>query len=357
MLEYKCPCCGGSVQFEPSLQKLKCPYCDTEYETENILQLLDEPEQEKDSLEWQKAQGSQWQSGEAEDLVTYVCNSCGGSLITSVHTAAAKCPYCDSNVVMQGNLSGELRPDYVIPFEFDKAAAKDAFLKHLSDKKLLPKVFKDENHIEEIKGIYVPFWLYNAVADADMRYHATRIRRWSDSKYRYTATSHYSVRRSGNVAFERVPVDGSSKIPDDLMESVEPFDFSKAVDYTSAYLAGFMADKYDISSDACFDRANQRIRKSVEDEFYRSVVGYASVIQSSGSIRLNDNNIKYALYPVWLLTTNWNGNKYVFAMNGQTGKFVGNLPVDKSAYFKWLFGLTAVIGAVATALIMLFGNM
>ena len=212
---------------------------------------------------------------------------------------------------------------------------------------MLPKVFHTENHIDEIRGIYVPFWLFETDADANIRYKATRVRMWSDSRYNYTETSFFSVLRSGTIGFEQVPVDGSTKIPDDLMESIEPFDFSQAVDFQTAYLAGYLADKYDVTAEQSVKRANDRIKQSTADAFASTVIGYSSVIPESTSIRLHNGKAKYALYPVWLLNTEWDGKKYTFAMNGQTGKMVGDLPLDKGAYKRWLFGLTGIIGAAA----------
>ena len=113
-------------------------------------------------------------------------------------------------------------------------------MKHLEGKKLLPKIFKDQNHIDEIRGIYVPFWLFDTEADANIRYRGTRTRFWSDSRYDYTETSFYLINRGGSIGFEKVPVDGDSKIPDDLMESIEPFEISEAVAFQPAYLAGVL---------------------------------------------------------------------------------------------------------------------
>ena len=217
-------------------------------------------------------------------------------------------------------------------------------------KKLLPKIFMDENHIDEIKGIYVPFWLFDTDADAHLRFRGTRIRHWSDSRYNYTETSYYSVVRGGRIGFNQVPVDGSSKMADDLMESIEPYDLGDAVDFETAYLAGYLADKYDVDSQVCIERANERIRQSTATAFASTVVGYSSLIPQGSSIRLHNGTIRYALLPVWLLNTNWNGQKYTFAMNGQTGKMVGNLPMDKSLFTKWLLGLTGAIGAACFAL-------
>ena len=146
-----------------------------------------------------------------------------------------------------------------------------------------------------------------------------------------------------------MPVDGSTKMDDALMESIEPYDFTGAVDFQTAYLAGFLADKYDVDSEQSIERANERIKKSTENAFASTVQGYSTVIPESTSIRLQNGKAKYALYPVWLLNTTWNGQRYTFAMNGQTGKFVGDLPLDKGAYRKWLFGLTCLIGAAVFA--------
>ena len=77
--------------------------------------------------------------------------------------------------------------------------------------------------------------------------------------------------------------------------------------------------------------------------------GYDTVIAESSAVQLQNGVAKYALYPVWLLNTSWNGRKYTFAMNGQTGRLVGDLPLDKSAYTRWLLGLTGVFSAVAFA--------
>ncbi len=346
MQEYKCPCCGGAIGFDSSVQKMKCPYCDTEFEMETLRAYDEELQNDKaDNMNWETGAGEQW--SDTENLGTYVCNSCGGEIIGDETTAATSCPYCGNPVVFMGQLSGALKPDYVIPFKLDKKAAKEALQKHYKGKLLLPKVFKDQNHIDEIKGVYVPFWLFDADADANIRYKATRVRMWSDSQYNYTETSFFSVFRAGKIGFERVPVDGSSKMPDDLMESVEPYNFADAVDFQTAYLAGYLADKYDVDAQQSVVRANERIKRSVEDAFRSTVTGFATVVPEASSVNLSNSKSKYALYPVWLLNTSWQGKNYLFAMNGQTGKMVGDLPMDKGLFAKWLSIISGSVAAVA----------
>ncbi len=348
--QYKCPCCGGAIEFDSGLQKMKCPYCSTEFEMETLASYDEQLKNEQaDDMSWDTAAGAQWQEGEAEGLRVYVCQSCGGEVVGDATTAATSCPFCSNPVVMMGQFSGALKPDYVIPFKFDKKAAVEALKKHYGGKRLLPKVFADQNHIDEVKGVYVPVWLFDADADANIRYKATQVRSWSDSSYNYTETSYFAVARGGKIGFERVPVDGSSKMDDTLMESIEPYDFADAVDFQTAYLAGYLADKYDVDSEQSVARANERIKKSTEDAFASTVQGYTSVVPEASSVSLQNGVAKYALYPVWLLNTSWNGQKYTFAMNGQTGKFVGDLPLDKGAYKKWLFGIAGVVSAVAFA--------
>ena len=349
--EFKCPCCDGAIEFDTSSQKMKCPYCDTEFEVETLMSYGKDLSEQKDgNMDWEDAPGEQWQVDETTGLRTYVCESCGGEIVGDENMAATSCPFCDNPVVMKGQFAGDLKPDLVIPFKLDKKAAKKALQKHYAGKRLLPKVFKNENHLDEVKGIYVPFWLFEADVEADIHYKATRIRTWSDSRYNYTETQHYHVSRGGSIGFQAVPVDGSSKMADDLMESIEPFNLAEAVDFNAAYLAGYLADRYDVDAQQSIQRANERIQKSTADAFAATATGYSTVLPVRSGIQLQNGRAKYALYPVWLLNTTWNGKKYTLAMNGQTGKMVGDLPMDKGAYNRWLFGLTGIASAACFAI-------
>lgn len=347
--EYKCPCCGGAVEFNSTLQKMKCPYCDTEFEMSALEELDAALGSKEENMEWNDSSDSQWTEEDTQGLHSYVCKSCGGEIIGDDTLAATECPYCGNPIVMMDQFSGNLKPEFVIPFKLDKAAAKAGLKKHLEGKKLLPKIFKDENHIDEIKGIYVPFWLFDTDVEADISYKGTKVRVWEDKINRYTETSFYGITRNGNMSFANVPADGSSKMDDTLMESIEPFNFADAVDFQTAYLAGYLADKYDVTADDSIPRINERIKATTEEAFRSTVSGYATVETDNSYVRLKNNKAKYCLCPVWLLNTTWNGQKYIFAMNGQTGKFVGDLPVDKGAYRKYFAAIAAGVSAAALA--------
>ena len=348
--EYKCPACGGAIEFDIHSQKMKCPYCDTEFELDTLKELDERMEREagrEDDLSgWQTDAGGQWQEGGTDGMNVYTCQSCGGEIIADETTGASTCPYCGNPVIMTEKFKGALRPDLVIPFKLDKKAAKEAYYKHIKGRPFLPKAFRRENHIDEIKGLYVPFRLSDAEVDADVRYRATKVRTWSDSDYNYTETSYYSVERSGDMSFAAVPVDGSEKMADDLMESIEPFNISDAVDFQTAYLSGYLADKYDVSVEDSRERADKRCAGSLVSALERTVSGYATCNETGRDIHLKRGKVHYALLPVWILNTRWEGKDFLFAMNGQTGKLVGNLPVST----KRVIGLFAAIAASLIAI-------
>ena len=353
--QYKCPCCDGAIEFDSQLQKMKCPFCDSEFEMETLKQYdaaLNAQPQE--NMNWDTAAGSEWQPGEEEGLRVYTCNTCGGEIVADETTGASECPFCGNPVVMTGQFAGNLKPDLVIPFKVDKKGAIAALNNHYKGKILLPKVFKDQNHIKEVKGLYVPVWLFDTDADAHVRYKASRIRHWSDSNYNYTETSYFSVTRAGGIGFDNVPVDGSTKMDDTMMESIEPYNIEDAVDFQTAYLSGYLADKYDVDAQQSIIRANERIKNSTETAFAETVQGYTTVTPVHTSINLQNGRARYALYPVWILNTQWNGQKFTFGINGQTGKIAGDLPLDKAAYNRWLAGLTAAGAAAVFALSYLF---
>ena len=345
-----CPACKAELNCDTGEKEASCPGCGAEFEVEALLAYAARKEEKKpDNMTWDTQAGGQWQQGETDGLRVYSCKQCGGEIVADETTGATACPYCGNPVVLTGHFAGSLKPDLVIPFQVDKKAAIETLNNHYKGKKLLPKVFKDQNHIEEVKGLYVPVWLFDADADAQVEYEATKVRTWSDSDYDYTETRHYAVIRGGTLGFADVPVDGSTKMDDTLMESIEPFDISGAVPFQAAYLPGYLADKYDVDADASIGRANERIKQSTEDAFRSTVVGYTSVTTVDSNVRLENGRARYALFPVWILNTQWKGQKFTFAINGQTGKIAGDLPMDKGLFWKYLLTVSGAVAALAFA--------
>ena len=345
--QFKCPGCGAMLEFNASAQNLKCPYCDTEISISDV-QITESTTQ---TNLWEPMSAGEWKEGETEGMRVYACKSCGGEIIADESAGAANCPYCGNQVVMKEQFSGDLRPDFIIPFRHDKNAAKAAYRRHLEGKKFLPSFFKSSSHIDEIKGIYVPFWLFDADMEVDALYKGEKVREYTEGDYRCREIEDYQLERKGVISYKHVPVDGSSKIDNVLMESIEPFDKKDLVDFNTVYLAGYLADRYDIPREKCIERAEDRMKNSSSRAFRDTVGDYSSIHVDREDIRILDSRYWYALYPVWLLNTTWQGKKYTFAMNGQTGQLVGDLPADQASYWKYVGIRTLIIG-IALYIIM-----
>lgn len=355
MQAYKCPNCGGQLVFDSHSQNMKCPYCDAEIDVETIKTLASEQQFDQKQDDWQEA--PQIDDGTMANMNVYHCPSCGGEIITDQTTGATNCPFCDSPMVFLSQFSGDFKPDLVVPFKLDKESAKNGLKKHLTGKKLLPKSFLTEQIIDEIKGVYVPFWLFDAKADIQARYHATRVRTYQDSRYIYTETSHYAIRRHGQIGFENIPVDASTKVTEAMMESLEPYDLSAAVPFEAAYLSGFLADKYDIAMPESQTRAKERLSQTANTQMASTVIGYASVLQEDSHIQLFDGKSRYVLLPVWLLNTTYHQQKFTFAMNGQTGQFVGDLPCDNKAFWLGFVKYGSILALLIGAIAFMIGGM
>ena len=344
VLEYKCPCCDAPLKFDDTLQKMRCEFCDNEVTIEAVREYNDVGSDEE--AQWEEP-SAQWDSAEQESLQSFTCSACGGEIISDENTAATFCPYCENPTILPGRLSGGLKPDAVIPFKTSKEDAKSAFLKLCKGKPLLPKMFTEKQRIEMITGIYVPFWLYDCDCSMDAKFRATRIKTWSDSRYYYTKTEYYLLSRAAEASFSHIPMDGSKKLDDAIMESIEPFDYAQMVDFETAYLSGFFADKYDVQVDEGHSRIKERAQDTIYETIRQSCVGYSSLVPLSQNVHINHGKARYVLLPVWMLHTQYEGKTYVFAMNGQTGKMTGTLPVCKKRSAAWFGGISAAVTALA----------
>lgn len=354
VLEYKCPCCNAGLIFGNETQQLKCEYCDNTFDIETVRAYNESAANaESEKINWEETQKQEWSDTEQETIRAFQCPSCGGEIISDENTAATFCPFCDNPTIMPSRLSGGLKPDAVIPFKNSKEDAKAAFLNLCKGKPLLPKGFTSEQRVEKITGVYVPFWLYDCDAEYDGSYKATRIHRWSDSRYHYTKTDHFLLRREAEARFVGIPMDGSSKMEDSFMESIEPFDYAQLEDFDMAYLSGYFADKYDVPSEAGEERIRQRVDQSIRDELQSTMLGYATVVPTSRQLNIDHGKARYVLLPVWMLNTKYKDKIYTFAMNGQTGKITGSFPVCAKRTAAWFAGICAGVTVLATLVQMM----
>lgn len=355
VMNYKCPSCGAPLNFSGESQSLKCGSCGETFDIKAV-KAFNEADAigNNESLNWEEDETSgsgDWKEGETDSLRVFECPSCAAEIVGDSSMGATECIYCGNPSIIPNQFAGQYRPDYVIPFKVEKEKAMEAFREYCKNRPLLPDDYASDERVEKISGVYVPFWLFDCTVKADMSFTGEKIKKWKEGQYRITETSYYTMRRVGTMAFEQVPVDASKKIDNVLTESIEPFNYDEAVDFETAYLSGYLADKYDVESSSAEKRANKRIKGTVNHRVRNSTNPLQNVVKTSSDIKLYDGHKRYVLLPVWFLNTKYENKDYIFAMNGQTGKFVGNLPISKKKLrirrYK-IAGIVAAIGFLLT---------
>ena len=341
---YQCPCCTAPLQYKPHSGKLGCDFCRRQYTIREIKAYY--PEQNRIDA----ASENLWGEG-AEKMRAYSCPSCGAELICEETTGATGCPYCGNYGIIPAQFAGTKRPEYIIPFALTKEDAVAALRKSCKHRFLLPKEFARKQCLKKIRGVYVPFWLFDARASADITFDASREDETISADEEETIIEHYSVRRAGNVAFERVPADGSQSMPDDYMDGLEPFDYEGLQPFSMGYLPGFMADRYDIGRELVYSRVEQRMKQSVRNVLMDTVDGYDKVRIEHEDISVMRKRSHYALLPVWMLHASYENEEYLFAVNGQTGKTVGRFPISQKKLRAALWGIGAAVAAGAAAVL------
>ena len=201
IIEHKCFKCGGALKFDVTSQKVKCPYCDAEYEAADLMADEESKVELKDDINISADAGKEWDSNEQDSLTVYSCESCGGEVYSDENTSATMCPYCGNAVILKGRLSGTLKPDLVVPFKRTNKDAIDALKEKCKGNILVPKGFINENELKEIKGLYAPFWIYDADVDAEFKFIGVNERRVSNENEEIIIKDYYSVLRAGNISY------------------------------------------------------------------------------------------------------------------------------------------------------------
>ncbi|MDR1891920.1 MAG: hypothetical protein LBQ48_02755 [Oscillospiraceae bacterium] len=347
VISNKCPNCGGPLGFNPDLQKCKCEFCLSEFTVPEV-EAYEAAEAQKANSQQEPFNQPEGQinqdsgaSAEHANMRQYNCPSCGASIVTDEVTSAAFCCYCHNPVIMEEQVSGVFRPELVLPFKFKREQAVERLIAWYKKKKFLPKAFISQSQLEKITGLYLPYWLTDCDIDASLRAKCENVSTWRSGNMQYTKTDTYDVYREASMCFNNIPHDASKKTDDRLTESIEPFDCSEIKPFNPMYLSGFFAEKYDVDKEAILPVIKQRTDAAVKQEL-RSAMQYNHVHEQGFNTVYNRMTVKYALLPIWMITYLYGGKIYTYAMNGQTGKAFGILPLSKAK-------LAALFGGVAAA--------
>ena len=325
-----CPNCGGHVLFDIASQQCKCEHCNSFFDPASYQQ-----------------EGAE--SRTQYQATVYTCSKCGAELISMEQEAVAFCSYCGAQGVLEGRLSKENRPAWIVPFHVSREDCKKAYADRIRKAWYAPKEFRDPAYIERFRGIYVPYWLYSVDFVPQITLPATKT--YTKGSYSYHESHNVTVGLDG--IYRGVPYDASSFFDDTIAENIAPYHQSSIVPFQSGYLPGFYADTADVVSETYLNDAATRATNNVMREIVDMYKGKKMTIKEPSSaeakslLQTHCTKAESTLFPVWFLTWRKKDRVAYVVMNGETGKMAADLPVDK-----WRFMLGSLAAAAAIFVIM-----
>ncbi len=349
-LTFKCPSCGGYLEFDPTAQRFKCPYCGLEMTEEELTAQSAQREAEAEAtLDDQAAYEQSMQAAQAEALRSYHCQMCGAEIVTTETTAATRCYYCHSPIVLHDRLDDEFRPDGVIPFKLDKEAAEKEFTEYVGKKRFIDRKFFDGAQLEMFSGVYYPWWYCDVVGDASFTGEGTRTSVSTTRNHVVTKTRHFRVEREARVTFRDLARKALAKMDGKLGDGIHPYDITEVKPYASGYLSGFLAEKRDVEEATAkaemIREAGQYAGSLIQREHsYDSLHGNAD-------FQTRRTDARYVLLPTWVLTYKGGKDKmpYYYMMNGQTGRICGKLPINMGKLLSFAAGAGLLVFAILCA--------
>lgn len=321
---YECPNCGGNLRYDIPSQKMACASCNSLFDPYGVSDRNGVEEQENEY-----------------EVTVFTCPQCGGEIYSTDTTAAGFCTFCGSSVILESRLEREHRPRYIIPFQKTKEQCRESYMKLMRKAIFAPRELKSKKHINEFRGIYMPYWIYNVEqGGAGVELKGSTKKRRGD----YIITSHYNLDLDLQADYDGIAYDASSSFSDAVSGALAPFDTKQMKEFTPSYLSGFYADTSDVDTSLYLQEAEDFALGETEKfiENYPNLRKYS--IEEKGEMlkwKLHSKvgNADGAMFPVWFMAYK-NKERVAYAtVNGQTGKVVADLPVDIPKYL----GVSAVL--------------
>ena len=331
--DIKCPGCGTSIgiNFDPSSATLSCPFCglSTQLPTPQkgaVAQELDfNSALQRASVDW----------GRYKKII--VCSNCGGQTVYDSEQVSGACPFCGSTSVAPAAENAQImEPNAIIPFSIRKDQVQDCFIDFVKKKKLAnKKVFNCK--LENIVGIYLPFWTFDT-------YTASFYYAYRDNGI-YAESDHVSGNWYQNI--DDITIFATNRLSHPFISKVQEYDFTKAVPYSSQYLAGIPAERYTLGLNECWERSKKLITETLKKAVHRS-----NRHLRVEEIATNYYNVKfrYLLAPIYLAKYKYGDKTFLVAINGQTGKTHCDVPTILGK----IIGLI-ILGVFVLAAIEVFG--
>ncbi len=325
-----CPSCGGQIAYSAEAKTLLCPYCNHQEELEQASDKVVEK-----SLHNAVAEAGSF-SPEAIGKRVFHCNNCGSNVMVEHNKVRINCGFCGSeNVNEEAFNHNYISPVGVLPFSIPAREAEVAFKRWIKEGWFHPNKLKKLASLENLHGIYIPFWTYDAQTNnqyqGEAGYHKTRTRMINVNgkmvAQTYVVTEWFWRNGSFQHFFDDVLVVASHGLSQKRLQGVYPFRLDEVLNFDARYLLGWEAEVYDMEVDAGYSVANK-----IMDERLLSMAKGKIGGQAQRNVRVNSRKhsqtFKHILLPIWLCSYEYRGKRFQFAINGQTGKVSGEKPLS-----------------------------
>ncbi len=340
----KCPSCGGVMNFDPATGGLSCPYCGY---VETIAAKEEGPEfaEELDISEAEKIENCNW----GVNTKTVLCQACGAESIYDSLQISAVCPFCGSNQVMEASDKETMAPGGVVPFQITDKQASELFLKWIKKKWFCPKMAKESAKAKSFKGIYLPYWTFDADTVSEYRGDYGKDREVKQGDEKKVVTDWYPTRGTYKESIDDELIIASNNHNQSMLRGLEPFDTAANKKYKPEYIAGFVAERYAVGIKEAWKQAREAIKNKVRNGIEKLIKQQHNadrVRNLEFTTAYHNVTYKYLMLPIWISNYKYQDKVYHFMVNGQTGKVSGKTPISVIKVV-----ITAIAAVVAIALI------
>ncbi len=352
---YPCASCGASLEFAPGTTSMECPYCGSQNQI-----AIDLSEIEEHDLEDLPLLAATMDLGMGVEQRHFRCERCGALQAMEPAAIAIECAYCGSHAIVEAPSNPDLiRPAALVPFAFDEAAARGKYRKWLGTwwrRFISPGALKDQAVVTKIRGIYAPFFTFDAQADSDwsgLRGDHYSVTVGSGKNRRVVRKTRWTYRSGHHSRFyDDVLMYASQALPDETLRQVMPFQTKQVVPYSGEFLAGFAAEEYTLNPDTLWKSARDSMKADEWSACQRELGG-----DTYRNLRvhtlLSEPTWKHILLPIYLANYVFGDRHYQFLVNGQTGEVRGSAPIS------WvkvggIVGIAITAAVVVAALLWVF---
>jgi predicted RNA-binding Zn-ribbon protein involved in translation (DUF1610 family) len=368
--KFPCAKCGAKLDFDPSSQALKCPYCGHEEAIAPATHAIEEHAYE----EYLHRLAGRQRALEGRSSQVR-CTGCGAVVLLEDKVATDQCPFCATHLESQPAAAEDMiPPEGVLPFTIADREARQAFNRWIESRWFAPTELRQLANLGKLSGVYLPFWTYDSMTYS--HYTGERGDDYQETET-YTDTEWYTetttdangqpttVSRSrpvtrtrtvtrtrwtsvaGNVQhfFDDVLICASTSLQDWEVAKLAPWDLHNLEEFQPHFLSGFKTERYAVDLKEGFARAREVMDGEIRQLCCQDIGGNH---QRLHTVRTQHVGVtfKHLLMPVWLGAYRYRDQPYRVLVNARTGKVFGSRPFSFVKIMMLILAILLFIGMI-----------